>query len=862
MPRLPIELRNTPPENIDNLKDLMTLWVSQGWSVFPLVPNSKEPLTENGVRDASTDPATIARWAKQWPSANVGGALNGKLVIDVDPRNGGEFPADVPTTRRHLSGRGDGGGHLVYALSAEQQLAGVKSGQSTLGPGLDIKTGAGSYIVLPGSIHPEGAKAYYTSDSKPIVVAPDSLVQRLKKAKPGDGSSADTRSILSALLAKPPKGEGDRNMWLTKVAGHYCKQYRSLPDLYWTHLNLANKQMSDPLDSDEVDKIGSSIWNTEVAGHPDRDVLKLMTADNGYLVSGDHALICAGYPSKKDSEPIPYPWSNFDLRLIGILQDPNDGSLTYECLLQLQADGSEAPMYINANDFGDPRSLRRLLAGRSAIVSPPENPAHRSPDWATRLHQYLRSQPAPLTTRAHHLGWCDEEYGYLTLDGVVDENGSRPYTNTRPDPRLRESNSVHQRYGFAADLPTAQDILGRVLTFHETETVAIFGSWWAANWIKHVIRRYCNMFPVMAIEAASGSGKTTGFFSLMVALSGSVIGEGHFTVPTLRNALAANYNGITWVDDLDNPKAMHEFIRVLTSNGALTKMAANSMDAITYQLVGSLVLSGESLEIRAEKALLDRCVILEPTNPTKRTSLVEGHQGESQWSDVMVLRNQLDSVGGGQALAGHFMAALLKVQDQIDEVCKDLQRDMPSGRVGERLLTLAVGARALDYLTDPELRIEALTEGRFWNFQILRYIKHVTRPIDLDRLDLSAGDRWLRDPVIADDNKLTLTILPAYFSTINKDFRNKIAFAQDGEVWFNLRELAHWWYERHHGRISVRLESEDAMNAQFAALEQQYPTECRCERARVKLDEADSKVRRFKVLAGDLAKLILLRAEG
>ena len=862
MPRLPIELRSQPPENIDNVRDLMTLWTSQGWSVFPLVPGQKEPLTENGVLDASTDPEVLDRWAKQWPNCNLGGALNGKLVIDVDPRHDGEIPAGLPPTRKHLSGRGDGGCHLVFSLSAEQQLAGVKSGQSTLGPGLDIKTGSGSYIVLPGSIHPEGAKGYYTSDGKPIVVAPDELLERLKKAKPGEASSAEVHSILSALLNKPPQREGDqggRNVWLAKVAGHYAKAYRQMPDVYWTHLNIANKLMGTPLEPDEVDKIGFSIWNTEVSGHPDRDVLKMMNVDNGYLVSGDHVLICAAFPDKKDSQPQPYPWSNFDLKLVGILQDPNDGSLTYECLLKLQADGSESPMYISANDLGDPRALRRLLASRSATVKPPENPCHRTPDWAARLHLYLRSQTAPLTTRADHLGWNEQEYGFLTLDGVVDADGSRPYTNTRPDPRLRESNSVHQHYGFAADLATAQDVLSRVLTFHDTETVAVFGAWWAANWAKHILRHYCNMFPVLAIEAASGSGKTTGFFSLMVALSGSTIGEGHFTVPTLRNALSANFNGITWVDDLDDPKKLHELIRVLTSNGALTKMAANAMDAVTYNLVGSLVLSGESLEIRGEKALLDRCVVLEPPNPTGRTSRIPEHKGRSQWLDVMDLRNQLRDLGGGQALAGHFIAAVLKVADQIDVLCATLIRDMPSGRVGERMLALAVGARILDYLVDPELSEKTLQEGDYWTFEINRYIKRTTAPIDLN---VERDDDRIREPVIGDDNKLTLRILPAYFSTMNKEYRSKVAFTQDGEVWFNLRELAHWWYERHHGRINTRLETEDALATQLKALFRAFPDQCRSERARVRAGDQDGTVRRFKVLSGDLAKLVLLRAEG
>ncbi len=129
-------------------------------------------------------------------------------------------------------------------------------------------------------------------------------------------------------------------------------------------------------------------------------------------------------------------------------------------------------------------------------------------------------------------------------------------------------------------------------------------------------------------------------------------------------------------------------------------------------------------------------------------------------------------------------------------------------------------------------------------------------------MNVERDDDRIREPVIGDDNKLTLRILPAYFSTMNKEYRSKVAFTQDGEVWFNLRELAHWWYERHHGRINTRLETEDALATQLKALFRAFPDQCRSERARVRAGDQDGTVRRFKVLSGDLAKLVLLRAEG
>src|SRR5262245_17069661 len=52
----------------------------------------KHPRTAHGVKDATTDPATITAWWQQWPDANVAiatGAVSGLVIIDVDPRSGG-----------------------------------------------------------------------------------------------------------------------------------------------------------------------------------------------------------------------------------------------------------------------------------------------------------------------------------------------------------------------------------------------------------------------------------------------------------------------------------------------------------------------------------------------------------------------------------------------------------------------------------------------------------------------------------------------------------------------------------------------------------------------------------------------------
>jgi len=65
---------------------------ASGWPIFPL--NGKIPAIAGGrgVLDATTDPGQITEWWTRLPTANIGaGVPDGLLVIDVDPRNGGDL---------------------------------------------------------------------------------------------------------------------------------------------------------------------------------------------------------------------------------------------------------------------------------------------------------------------------------------------------------------------------------------------------------------------------------------------------------------------------------------------------------------------------------------------------------------------------------------------------------------------------------------------------------------------------------------------------------------------------------------------------------------------------------------------------
>lgn len=271
-------------------------WAEQGWPVFPLRPNGKEPAIPNphpkgskeraecngqcgklghGVHDASRNPEKIQRMFAGRPDANIGGATTDRLVVDLDLNHGGAPVAELPATRVHESGRGNGNTHRVYRLGSSDLARLAKS--APLAKGVDLRTGPGAYVVLPGSIHPETGKPYTVADDRSEHDLTDDDVRAIWSAYgaklPGAPSPAPSHDLpvggvrlggsnIVELLSNPPaRREGQTNDWLTKVAGHYAHQYRDRRDLYEFHV----RQAADTVDPayEDTEKILESIWGIE-----------------------------------------------------------------------------------------------------------------------------------------------------------------------------------------------------------------------------------------------------------------------------------------------------------------------------------------------------------------------------------------------------------------------------------------------------------------------------------------------------------------------------------------------------------------------------------------------------------------------
>ncbi|HKD67683.1 MAG TPA: bifunctional DNA primase/polymerase [Candidatus Binataceae bacterium] len=144
-------------------------------------------LVSNGVKDATTEPATIRKWFTRVPDANVGIAtgkmVNGHhlVVLDIDPRNNGyqtfmDLIADRVLPKTAMAKTGGGGHHLFFKSSKE-----IPCG--SMGSGIDLK-GAGGYVVASPSIHLSGSRYEWTQLLEKITPLPDwleGLILREKK---------------------------------------------------------------------------------------------------------------------------------------------------------------------------------------------------------------------------------------------------------------------------------------------------------------------------------------------------------------------------------------------------------------------------------------------------------------------------------------------------------------------------------------------------------------------------------------------------------------------------------------------------------------------------------------------------------
>lgn len=271
-----------------------------GWPIVPVfpprrggrcgcgVPNctspGKHPVTKHGVHDASTDEGVIKDWIRQFKDYNIGiatGEESGLLVLDIDPRNGGDETLaalieeygdlpDVPCVRT-----GSGGLHFFFRYDGRRV--------AKLGNGIDVK-GAGGFVVGAPSLHVSGGT--YEWIRKPragevLPAAPEWISRRAAKTPGAVGN--DTEPIL----------EGQRNAAMTSFVGAMRRQGGDYDTMLTGALRYNINRLSPPLDESEVRSVVNSVSHYDpeptVAATVEQQIFKPSDMGNAKRLVAQHS---------------------------------------------------------------------------------------------------------------------------------------------------------------------------------------------------------------------------------------------------------------------------------------------------------------------------------------------------------------------------------------------------------------------------------------------------------------------------------------------------------------------------------------------------------------------------------------------
>lgn len=166
-------------------------------------PNAR--LAPNGLKNASRDKTVVTSWAHRYPHSNWGVRTGEPLaeggfavVIDVDPRNGGdESLAEIVGLRGQLPDtptQDTGGGGNHYLLKSVEPSASWAPA-----PGIEI-LGEGKYFVISPSKHESGGEYVWRLGAElgdvPVAEAPEWVLEGAKgntrPARVGEETARDT----------------------------------------------------------------------------------------------------------------------------------------------------------------------------------------------------------------------------------------------------------------------------------------------------------------------------------------------------------------------------------------------------------------------------------------------------------------------------------------------------------------------------------------------------------------------------------------------------------------------------------------------------------------------------------------------
>ena len=233
----------------------------RGWRLFPC--RGKTPLIKSWPQQATCDMSQLQAWAVRFVNCNwaaTTGPESGFFVVDCDGTPGLDWLRSQADARNELpetwSTRTARGLHLYFVWPAGSS---VRNSAGKLAIGVDTR-GAGGYVILPPSVHPDGTRYAAVDDSCPLSPAPPWLLELLCERSP---ATTRSRTAMPSFEIIP---EGRRNDTLTRKGGYLRRSGLSQAEIEAELLQANQRKCSPPLPDAEVSRIAASVARYQVGG--------------------------------------------------------------------------------------------------------------------------------------------------------------------------------------------------------------------------------------------------------------------------------------------------------------------------------------------------------------------------------------------------------------------------------------------------------------------------------------------------------------------------------------------------------------------------------------------------------------------
>ena len=242
---------------------------AKGLRVFPCVERSKEPLINDNLKRATTDPNIVAGW---WSSRRLNiaiatGAKSGIWVLDIDGDEGEQTLRNLeaeygilPITVEAITGSGR---HLYWRWPIGTEIRNTQCRDDT--PGIDVR-GEGGYVLVPPSVHPSGRTYAWSVDSADAFEdAPDWLLNLVTSTSKSTGEPIAPTSpeAWRTFIGETVDGSR-RGAALARLSGLLLRRYLD-PLVALDLVRLFNAARCEPpLDDNEVVGIVTAVCRHEM----------------------------------------------------------------------------------------------------------------------------------------------------------------------------------------------------------------------------------------------------------------------------------------------------------------------------------------------------------------------------------------------------------------------------------------------------------------------------------------------------------------------------------------------------------------------------------------------------------------------